>query len=185
MLSSIKEQNRRALSTFKFTVLSSIKEMEESLSSRATSLTSMLSSLSTLRQHSNSDVSNDSINDHCEAAAAADPNSNSLFWSVSAQQGFKYIERANAPQRNNIGLSLMPWQRNSPVAPLHSEMEDASFPQLQETAQTQPPLRHRINHSQFQIWVLADGHGGAEAANWFTQEVYVAARKIIQKENCK
>lgn len=61
-------------------------------------------------------------------------------WSVASQRGYKYASFGNRNAREDI----------------HPEMEDVHFP----TADSSPNFRHVLTGRPFQLFMLADGHGG-------------------------
>jgi hypothetical protein len=106
-----------------------------------------------------------------------------IYWAIAVQRGFKYAEAS--PSLNALGLSIMPFQRQSSIIHLHSHMEDISHPEANSSLDLQPPQIHQINSTSFSVWALADGHGGRDAAQFFIQKMTRNVHEIIHSKDCK
>lgn len=85
----------------------------------------------------------ESIKEDCEIPPSTQY---TYYWSVATQKGYKYANTFLREQKLDI----------------HAHMEDQHFPAVDQS----PNFQHVITGEPFQVYMLADGHGGHKCAQY-------------------
>ncbi|KAJ3380604.1 hypothetical protein HDU92_005875 [Lobulomyces angularis] len=88
------------------------------------------------------------------------PAENNIFVAIASQEGFKYI--------NNVKHQL------------HSKMEDFSVPAL---TMSESCLSFKTSFDNNHVFILADGHGGADAGEFMANRISDLIKIFINNEN--
>jgi hypothetical protein len=83
-------------------------------------------------------------------------------WSVATQKGYRYTDNISRDRKLD----------------LHVEMEDMHFPSYTES----PNFFHAISGQPFQVFMLADGHGGHACALYAIQTLPRAIVEIVNRK---
>lgn len=87
------------------------------------------------------------------------PTDYTFAWSVATQKGYRYANNFSRDRRLDI----------------HVEMEDRHFPSYSDS----PNFVHKLTGRPFQLFILADGHGGHKCAQYVVESMPGAIIDII------
>lgn len=96
-----------------------------------------------------------------------------ILWTVRQQQGYR------KPPGHPLNVPTM--QR----MPLHQKCEDVHAPPLppDSTHSDSASGVHPLNHNAYHLFVLADGHGGHGAAEWFVPRIREQVEELLRRED--
>ncbi|KAI9016805.1 hypothetical protein DFJ74DRAFT_678517 [Hyaloraphidium curvatum] len=96
-----------------------------------------------------------------------------IVWTVRQQQGYR------KPPGHPLNVPTVARQ------PLHQKCEDVHHPPLPYEATHSDAATgvHPINHNAYHLFVLADGHGGHGAAEWFVPRIRDRVEELLRRED--